>query len=165
MFVPLLGICELKIWRKKKFVANTRLLCDFVCAHLYFYIIVGFHWFLLIRLWEKKFSIIIVFFFLRLQILHEAKVSKKPRKQTHLRWCSLPATMLVSPLLLWLFSLGVTNLFVIFLYCEVIYSFVLFQWFLGFESSNLLLLFLDFWKFWNLILWFLTLFFARSEIV
>ena len=147
MFVPLLGICELKIWRKISFLADTRLLCDFVCAHLYFYIIAGFYWFLLIRPWEKKIFYYNSVLFLRLQILHEAKVSEKPRKQTHLRCCSLTATISVSPLLLWLFSLGVTNLFVIFLYCEVVYSLVLFQWFLGFESSNLLLLFLDFWKF------------------
>ena len=91
MFVPLLGICELKIWKKKSLVADIGLLCDFkkksfVCLHLYFYIIARFHWLLLISFGfgEKKFFYNSVLFF-RLQILHEAKVSKQPRKQTHLR--------------------------------------------------------------------------------
>ena len=108
---------------KKFFVANTGLLCDFVYVHLYFCIVAGFHWFLFISFgFGRKNFYYNGVLFLRLQILHELKVSKRPRKQTHLRYCSLATTISVAPLLLYLFSLGVTNRFVIFLYCEVIYS-------------------------------------------
>ena len=65
MFVPLLGICELKIWKKKVCSWYWIIMWFCLCASVFLYysqvslIIVDKFW-----LWEKKISIITVFFFL-----------------------------------------------------------------------------------------------------